>query len=372
VTALSINGHSLSLVSVVAVFLGLAALATLLHGDWRLTSEGAVLSSLVLVWSLITMHLSESTAEAAQGIVSLVVGLTLALICSSFPWRRQELAVAVLVVQGSALIVALVLLLQSHSGLSARTTLAIVGTGDPNEVAGSLVPALAVTAVQVITLPKRKALAAGACLLVLSMAIMSTGSRGSMFGAAMAVLAGVAMGVRGRGRQGAKRILALCVWLAAGFVAIAATPLWTATRERWAIAATSGGAGRIDIWLAALAGLGNRWFMGTGIGNFVQVFEVGRTLAGIASVGAARAPHSLWIQLLVEQGLVGLVLTSILWWYYLRGGFQRKRGKDHAVGFSAAALGLLVVGTFLGIAARKWFWLTLGFSGAEQHQKEET
>ena len=51
---------------------------------------------------------------------------------------------------------------------------------------------------------------------------------------------------------------------------------------------------------------------------------------------------------------------------------NQKAQCDRSLGFSAAALSLLVAGTFLGIAARKWFWLTLGFSGAEYGQTEGT
>ena len=75
-------------------------------------------------------------------------------------------------------------------------------------------------------------------------------------------------------------------------------------------AGETGGAGRLDLWKAGLEMFKHYPWVGTGLGNFVIVYQ---QYAGYSPKfhGFARNPHNTYLDVLVELGILGLVLFLI-------------------------------------------------------------
>src|SRR5262249_52674860 len=112
------------------------------------------------------------------------------------------------------------------------------------------------------------------------------------------------------------------------------------------------GAGREDIWA-------NGWKAMEQSGAMGAVFGVG--LDSFASTAFGRAPHNIYLGMLVEVGVVGLVLMfgamvsqfrAVKAWR--RESFNRQN--VYLVAIECACFGLLVSGFFLDLVWRKYFW----------------
>jgi hypothetical protein len=77
------------------------------------------------------------------------------------------------------------------------------------------------------------------------------------------------------------------------------------------------GAGRLDIWRAGFAVLKAYWLSGAGLNNFPVVYQ---DYAGYAPVfsGYNRGSHNMYLNVVVELGIVGLVLMLATLFYHFR------------------------------------------------------
>jgi O-antigen ligase len=125
-------------------------------------------------------------------------------------------------------------------------------------------------------------------------------------------------------------------------------------------AGETGGAGRLDIWKAGLEMFKHYPLVGTGLGNFIIVYQ---QYAGYSPKfhGFARSPHNTYLDVLVELGILGFVLFLMSIVTQVR-EVSRSRKNDLGskvwiVAGEAAFYSLLVYGFFVDMIWDKSFWL---------------
>jgi len=125
---------------------------------------------------------------------------------------------------------------------------------------------------------------------------------------------------------------------------------------------TTGGAGRIYIWQTGMAALKDFGLIGAGLGNFPSVFDKYSSHAD-EFVGFRRDPHNIYLETMVELGIVGLGLLVLAVASQLR---MAKLAQPSIKGIpanlriiacQAAGWGMLTASFFLGTLWFKTFWL---------------
>lgn len=117
------------------------------------------------------------------------------------------------------------------------------------------------------------------------------------------------------------------------------------------------GAGRLDIWLVGIKALERYWLLGAGFGNFPMAFNE-FTNRSAYFVGLLRAAHNLYLQVLVETGVIGLLL--LMWSLTKHHGLLKirlVRDDLNRVMLRASFWSLLAAGLFADILLNKSFWL---------------
>jgi O-antigen ligase len=181
-----------------------------------------------------------------------------------------------------------------------------------NEAAGAL--ALLVpygVALVVLGLRVRRifGLILAAALLILCVAALAlTGSRGAWLGVAAGAALALYLSWRFAARRGALGLLADLLVLAVVVVALGA---WYAvafgpTIEAGLGLVASGGsaASRTQLWRDTLPLLRDYWFTGSGLGNSAMIYS---TYALLLHVPFLEHAHNLYLQVALEQGIVGMV-----------------------------------------------------------------
>jgi O-antigen ligase len=127
-------------------------------------------------------------------------------------------------------------------------------------------------------------------------------------------------------------------------------------------AAETGGAGRLDIWIAGLYALKHYALFGAGLANFPNVYTL---FSGYAPnfTGYARDAHNIYLAIAVELGIGGLALMLLAIGTQLRDARPHKDSPSStrliAVPAEAAFWAILVSAAFLNLMYRKSLWLVL-------------
>jgi len=143
-----------------------------------------------------------------------------------------------------------------------------------------------------------------------------------------------------------------------GALLLAAMPATFFRRIREA--SETGGAGRTDIWKAGFEMFKHYPWVGVGLGNFIIVYE---EFAGSSPRfhGFMRAPHNMYLNILVDLGILGLVLFLIAIMTQVGDVWKSTKhsqgSKVWVVAGEAALYSLLVNGFFVDLAWDKSFWL---------------
>jgi len=243
------------------------------------------------------------------------------------------------------------------------------GGGDPNYLAGGLIPAIAFAGALLGSFRSplaRWTLMAGAGTLAIGLA--ATQSRAGLIASVVALLAGLA--VYRRQRMYLVAVVAAVVSLGG---------MWFATNpDAWQRTTSfdDGGAGRSELWQIAWRMSADHPIVGVGLNNFrtrssEYVREPG-SLSEVALIAERpRIVHNLYLELLVETGVIGLLiyLTAVL--ASMAAAAQAARGFDRigSTGMASIAratlvgtIAMLTAGFFISYAAdaRLWFLLGLG------------
>jgi len=243
------------------------------------------------------------------------------------------------------------------------------GGGDPNYLAGGLIPAIAFAGALLGNVRNplgRWALLAGAGILALGLA--ATQSRAGLIAAAVALV--LALFIYRQRRLYLVAVVAAMVSLAG---------VWFATNpDAWERTTSfdDGGAGRSELWQVAWKMSGDHPVVGVGLNNFrtrssEYVREPG-SLSDVALIAERpRVVHNLYLELLAETGVIGLAIYLGAVLACLLAAAQAARRFDDLGNAGMAsiaraaligAIAMLCAGFFISYAtdARLWFLLGLG------------
>lgn len=243
------------------------------------------------------------------------------------------------------------------------------GGGDPNYLAGGLIPAIAFAGALLGNVRgslARWALLAGAGILAVGLA--ATQSRAGLVAVVVALAAALVVYRRRR------------LFLVAVIAAMASLAgMWFATNPGAWERTTSfddGGAGRSELWQVAWKMSGDHPVVGVGLNNFrTRSSEYVREPGSLSDVALIterpRVVHNLYLELLAETGVIGLVIYVGAVLACMLAAVQAARRFDDlgdagmaslARAALVGAIAMLCAGFFISYAtdARLWFLLGLG------------
>ena len=336
------------------VLLGLGLLEDRLH----LPSRASRLWLAFAGWGMITIFWALEEDALLMHVPTILGLLALYVVASSFEITERELDRLSLLTVAGGLAASLFSIRDFVTGVwtvEARSSL-ILGTqqADPNVFAAALMVPLALTIAEGLS---RKGIlrraAMFAIFLVIVLAILLTMSRGAVLGL-------LAMSAVYAWRLQLKR------WVLV-FVGIAASLVWLLPAlflSRFKDAFGSGGAGRLDIWIAGFSALKHFFIQGAGLANFEFAYQ---QYAGFAPVfrGYFRAAHNIYLQIAVELGIVGFAIFVCAVVQHLRDlkslTSDLPKPEPMAVACEAMTAAMGVSAFFVGLLWEKSFWMVLIF-----------
>lgn len=198
-------------------------------------------------------------------------------------------------------------------------------------------------------------------------AAVVTHSRGGALGLGAAMITWAVLSQR-RGRS-----MGLVALGAAAVMAFAPSSFWQRTGSIGDYEMDASARGRFAAWDTGFRALGDRPLLGVGGGNYVASWD--RYTARNVRERALSA-HNMWMQVMVELGLLGLAAFAAAVLLTARGLWK---ARNSAVGGEARALlgsigALLICGQTGGYAFNWFLWLVLGLSAAviAQHRLSRT
>ena len=233
---------------------------------------------------------------------------------------------------------------------------AAIASQGPAQLAAVLLPAAVFGLYEVIN--ARQRLFGGAIAMLTIAGIVVSGTLGAWL--ALAVVVGLFIIPRLRPRRQIAAIATIVFVLA---LTLQVPGVANLVNERAATAASSGGAGRTDIWQVGLTIYWTAPVVGVGYANFGVAYTADViSAADVAYAGArteGRGPHNFIVGTLAELGVIGLVLLAT----FLLPLVRRPRWGPDAATVQAALASLLTSALFLDILSnRKQVWLIIGFA----------
>ena len=343
--------------------LGLLAVgACLLHVVLRGTAPGrlravlgaALLVPAVAVGSWVWSVDPSTTASAVPALASVVALFAVTCLVVPEPGDLRRLYLAVVLGGAGTGIYALGLaatgsLPAPDGGAPRFATAGGGGEGaDPNITAASLLLPFVLGLATVFRARRTGArLLATAATLCVAAGILLTGSRGGLLAAGVALLVLV---WQARGAAWAAAALAV----GAGVLLLAVTTLPAASGDRIASASSTG---RAQVWQVGLRTCEHSCLFGTGWSTFATDYRntllVAPDLAG-HGVHSYRA-HNMWLALLVEVGVVGVLVMVLLVGLLLRE--VARLARPARAPLLAALAAVLTANLLLNNASFKYFWL---------------
>lgn len=318
---------------VTALWWGLFAAWTCASISWAIDSDKSM-ERLPSVISLFLLYLAASSIRLETRQRSAVVGMTIAGGVVAAVFTISQFAQGI-----------------GWAGIPVRASL-IIGdrSANPNDFASSLLLplALAIGSFLSATVRRRRMIAAAAAA-ILALCVLLTMSRGTLLAVAAVLLT---FAWRGRIQ---KRIVIL-----AGVLVVPMAFLPGRFYGRLADSFSSRGQGRFDIWEVAFQIIRKYGLFGAGLENFRPAYN---QFAGYAGVfrGFDRDPHNIYLQMVSETGVVGLLLFVIAIVLQLRmisGSSKSQVDRNFMlIAAEAASYGLLVHGLAANILWSKHFWL---------------
>ncbi len=186
--------------------------------------------------------------------------------------------------------------------------------------------------------------------------IVLSGTRGAWLSSATVFIVFVLPQVRP-----SRRVLAVAFALLAVIVVVQLPGVTALIEERTALALSTGGAGRTDIWTVGTEIFQTSPLVGVGFANFPVAYtpELVKAAAISGYTSAAFGPHSIVIGTLGELGMIGLVILAA---FVLPLIFRVGWGPDAAAIRSIVA-SLMIAALFLDVVSnRKQVWLAIGIA----------
>ena len=312
---------------------------------------------LFIVYGVLSSLWAIEAAMTFSVLPSLTGLLILYLVATSYKIKENEFGILkVCLLIGGALAGAITSYLfisgQFYFGMGTRATLFLGERGaiNPNSLAYDLLFPVAIS-IEMLVFGKHGKITKGLLLLVfacLLFSIIATGSRKNML-AVGAILLTYAFYSREK-----RTLLLVCVLIAV----VGLYPFISDSfLSRWDTAIESRGSGRLDIWTVGLRSLQKYWLLGVGLANFPNAYT---EFADYAPnyVGLYRAAHNLYLEIVVELGLTGLMLMAATFWQHYK-AIRPLSGKynGNQVMLRAVFWAMLISNFFGDFILGKSFWL---------------
>jgi O-antigen ligase len=323
----------------------------------------------LVTWSGVSILWAEDPGAAFASTFRLALGVVFAFVVyGAIRERKHVLWLTYAFVSGAII----VLLVGAPEGIEGGRFGGAVG--NPNELASTLVPALALGGFALASGRSRRAqILLGASLVIIMYALLLTGSRGGLVALAAALVTAVILG--GAFRVRIVAVLVVAVGLGIGYYAVLAPQ---ATKDRLAEFTAEGGAGRLDLWTVSTLVAADRPALGVGAGNFPVVLpEYAAATVNLPQVrfiiDTPKVAHNTYLGLQAELGAPGLLAFLVIVGAALTSGIRAigaaARLGDRELeylsrGVVVALVGLLVSASFGSLEYHKQLWLLLGFTAA--------
>lgn len=325
---------------------------------------------LFLLWALISLLWAESSSATLTSVARYAPNAFLFLIAYTAVRRRRHVRlVFAAFVTGAAFSAAYGLVTPGEVAGRVSGTV-----GDPNELAAVLVAALVLALGLWATTPRRSQaarVALAAAVVVCVAGIFLSLSRGGLVALGVAAVAAVVFG--GRWRPATAGIAAVVAIAGLGYFALLASP---SSRDR--ITTSNGGSGRVDLYMVAGRMVAAHPLIGVGSGNFPNasihyLLEPGALERGQDVVDIQRPAHNVYLQILAELGIPGLLLLLAIIGASLTCAVRAARGfvaqgnvemEILARALFVALAGILAADFFIPEEYSKQLWLLLALPPA--------
>ena len=342
----------------VSVAAGALLLARIMSGPRQSAPVASRLWILLIVWGTLTVLWAIDTTPTLRRMPMGWSVLCLYLVAvKSRVTKKQIRAIITLTVLGglaAAVWASWAYLSGSSWAGTGRASLALdTNEADPNYFAAMLLVPLSLSMGMFRSTRSwlQRALMALTTLLT-AVAIFLTMSRGALV--AMILMAGVYVY-----RLGLKaRTVAVIVLVLAVLSLFAPAALW----KRLQPEALVTGTGRTNIWAAGSQMLKHHFFLGVGAGNFPVAYDA-YAGAGPKFQGYRRDSHNTYLNILSEQGVIGLMLffTALFYQFRLLRPEAGRLGTSNVllVSCEASLVAVLGAGFFLDLLLSKFVWFLL-------------
>lgn len=364
----------------IGVLLVLALLARIAGSRDRDASFGSAhpgavtLLVLLLGWSLLGLVWAASSSALISAVFRYALNFTLLfVIYAATRTKRDFLLLIGMFVLGCAIAAAYAVVHPSPAGAGDDLTRTGGTLGDPNELAAVLVVGLLASAAlsvvrSVSGLVRIGAIFSGVlCLAGIALSV----SRGGFLALGVALLVGVFIAGRWRTHM-ALLTLAVVVGTVAYFTAYA--PPQALQR----ITHANGGSGRESIWTVGWRMVQAHPVRGVGAGNFPIVsvhylFAPGTLTESRFIVDQPQVTHNMYLNVLAEEGIVGLALFAAILLFSLRcftiawRRFRQSGDRDLEIlsyALFTGLVGFLAASFFLSEEFSKQLWILLAFGPA--------
>ncbi|WP_214744399.1 O-antigen ligase [Exiguobacterium sp. s189] len=252
----------------------------------------------------------------------------------------------------SGAIVIIITILNLDLGSGARFTLDFGREMDPNYFSTGFI---LITALLMDNILKKKLLIFNLALLIaMLLVILLTGSRGGLIANLFVIIVSIFINSKNnRIRNFIFMVSGSILFIIAFSLVKNYIPEWVLSRFTIEEITVGGGSGRTEIWLANLHYFEQMSFLGILFGNGFSTFSYISSI----SLGIARAPHSIYVQSLIEGGIFGLLITVFL----IMSAMKRALSINRKYIF-AALCGAAVGGITLDIHVSRFLWMILLFS----------
>lgn len=190
-------------------------------------------------------------------------------------------------------------------------------------------------------------------LVLLFIIIVMTGSRGGLLANSIVILTLIAINKK---HQFKKLLIIFSGVLVFGILFYSMKdliPEWVLNRFTVNAMVSGGGSGRLTIWLSNLSYFENMPLLGLLFGNGFSTFSY----ISLITLGTPKVAHSIYIQSLIEGGLIGLLFIFMLIIIAMKNSWVNKNKYVFA-----ALVGAAIGGITLDIHVSRIFWIILFFS----------
>ena len=329
---------------------------------------------LFLAWCCASLLWAEDPSSGVDNIYRYALNILLFVVAYTAVGTRQH---AVWVVSGflvGAMISAFFGILFPAPPESPDDIARLSGAGvEANELAAVLVAAMALAAALAAgwrRAPMVRLAALGVIGFCVFGVIMSF-SRGGLVALGAALVAAVLLG--GRWRPAAAMLLVVVAIGVGGYLTYVASPM-----ERERVTTTQGGTGRADIWAVGWRMVQSSPTNGIGVGQFPVssihfLLAPGALLRDEFIVDDPKTAHNIYLEVLAELGVVGLVLFLSILIFSLTSAIRAARAFERmadlkmeviARGVAVAVIALLAADFFASEQFSKQLWLLLALGPA--------